>query len=561
MCKSRILLFVIFMFTSLLGFAKEESEDTLKLLSSIKGADVTFYNFYKDAKERDKSMEYAQIFLKGIDTASHNVICAELAEKVSKYFSSEKFLFSKAIYWQEWSLAIYEALGDTDKVAEVKYELSKLYYKTNRYNKSLKHLNEALKLFNFAEVKDKGRILDYYNLLGILYHKCQSIELSKAYFQKYIQGVNELKDSSRLIFALNNAAVLENALRDTVKATELMDRTYNISKKVDDPSTTCQVCLNSAALLMNIGLVNESKRYLDLTDSLPKNLEQRANYHRLLSLLYQIKKDYPKSIDEILLALREYEKGEFEYDIQLLYARLGYLYGEVGDKDKGFEAFKKYYIYQDKLKMDDMYIELFKYQNELIHQKEKSESLKKENKKDFLIFSLILSLIMVIMFSYIYHKKKKEQAKRDEQEIRTKKEILEMKNLQQFQLDKISEDIISKLESLNNEVKEKWLRDKIIEIRNSLKYSKNDEQWDELSQYVPNYNSKLYNRLIKDFPELTINERRLCVLLSMNLSTKEISNITRQSAKSINVARTRLRNKLGIIGRNNTIQEFLDKYN
>lgn len=70
-----------------------------------------------------------------------------------------------------------------------------------------------------------------------------------------------------------------------------------------------------------------------------------------------------------------------------------------------------------------------------------------------------------------------------------------------------------------------------------------------------------YKKLIKEFPDLTVNERRLCALLSINMSTKEISDITRQSAHSINMARSRLRKKFGLTNRQASIQEFLQKYN
>lgn len=81
-----------------------------------------------------------------------------------------------------------------------------------------------------------------------------------------------------------------------------------------------------------------------------------------------------------------------------------------------------------------------------------------------------------------------------------------------------------------------------------------------MGRYVPVFNSDFYKRLIQDFPNLTVNERRLCALLSINLSTKEISGITRQSSHSINVARSRLRNKLGLSDSSVSLQEFLSKY-
>ena len=46
----------------------------------------------------------------------------------------------------------------------------------------------------------------------------------------------------------------------------------------------------------------------------------------------------------------------------------------------------------------------------------------------------------------------------------------------------------------------------------------------------------------------------------MNLSTKEIANITHQSTGSINVARSRLRQKFGLTDSETSLIAFLDRF-
>lgn len=85
--------------------------------------------------------------------------------------------------------------------------------------------------------------------------------------------------------------------------------------------------------------------------------------------------------------------------------------------------------------------------------------------------------------------------------------------------------------------------------------------WEEIGRYVPEFNSDFYKNLIKDFPSLTTNERRLCALLNLNMSTKEIAMMTHQTPHSIKIARYRLRSKLNLSGSKMTLQEFLSRYN
>lgn len=55
-----------------------------------------------------------------------------------------------------------------------------------------------------------------------------------------------------------------------------------------------------------------------------------------------------------------------------------------------------------------------------------------------------------------------------------------------------------------------------------------------------------YKNLVKDHPDLSPAELKLCRLLRLNLSTKEISAITYTTPESIKVGRSRLRKKLNL---------------
>ena len=60
--------------------------------------------------------------------------------------------------------------------------------------------------------------------------------------------------------------------------------------------------------------------------------------------------------------------------------------------------------------------------------------------------------------------------------------------------------------------------------------------------------------------KVTENERKLCLFIHMKMSTKEISNITNQSLGSINVARSRLRQKFGLTGDDKSLIVYLDRF-
>ena len=70
--------------------------------------------------------------------------------------------------------------------------------------------------------------------------------------------------------------------------------------------------------------------------------------------------------------------------------------------------------------------------------------------------------------------------------------------------------------------------------------------WNEFELLFQKVHSSFYENLNESFPNLTANERRLCAFLKLNMSNKDIANITFQSEEALKKARLRLRQKLGI---------------
>ena len=67
-----------------------------------------------------------------------------------------------------------------------------------------------------------------------------------------------------------------------------------------------------------------------------------------------------------------------------------------------------------------------------------------------------------------------------------------------------------------------------------------------------------YKKLGENYPDLSSNEIRLCAYLKLNLGTKDIAAITYQTTNSIDVARHRLRQKLGL-KKEESLVAFLSK--
>ncbi len=67
-----------------------------------------------------------------------------------------------------------------------------------------------------------------------------------------------------------------------------------------------------------------------------------------------------------------------------------------------------------------------------------------------------------------------------------------------------------------------------------------------LDKYIKDLNDNFFQNLEKNYPGLTDNEKKLCSLLRLKLTSKEIASILNISPKSVEVNRYRLRKKMGI---------------
>jgi len=112
----------------------------------------------------------------------------------------------------------------------------------------------------------------------------------------------------------------------------------------------------------------------------------------------------------------------------------------------------------------------------------------------------------------------------------------------------ISEKLLNIKTLLNNEDK-KWVQDIVREMESNV----DNTVWGEFEVRFQQVHEDFYARLNDHFPDLTPNEKKLCAFLLLNMTTKDISTITFQSAKSIQVARTRLRKKMGMTRDENLI--------
>ena len=102
-------------------------------------------------------------------------------------------------------------------------------------------------------------------------------------------------------------------------------------------------------------------------------------------------------------------------------------------------------------------------------------------------------------------------------------------------------DVISQLNNLNYK---EFGANPVRSVISRLKSNLSQNNWEEFDVLFRQVHPDFYNSLNQKYPELSLNDKKICAFLKLNLSTKEICEITGKSINSIDVARYRLRKKM-----------------
>ncbi|MBN1767549.1 MAG: response regulator [Prolixibacteraceae bacterium] len=92
-----------------------------------------------------------------------------------------------------------------------------------------------------------------------------------------------------------------------------------------------------------------------------------------------------------------------------------------------------------------------------------------------------------------------------------------------------------------------------------VKLNLRNNTWEHFQEYFNKVHPDFSSNLLKSYQTISPEELKLAYFLRLNMSSKEIANITNKEIHSIDIARYRLRKKLGL-ERNEKLQEFLMKF-
>ena len=158
--------------------------------------------------------------------------------------------------------------------------------------------------------------------------------------------------------------------------------------------------------------------------------------------------------------------------------------------------------------------------------------LRRINKRDKLLLRTKETLVAAI------EEQKKLKEKQMHNELEFRESQLSAMTFQMLQKNELMQELKEQLETDKNIGKDNSLN-KIIS-----KGLNHDKEWKDFNAYFESINKNFYSRLKQAYPDISPNDLKICALIKLNLSIKEMAAILNISPDSVKTARYRLRKKL-----------------
>jgi len=480
------------------------------------------------------------------------------------FFTSD---FEKALTMAHKALEMSEDLEFDKEMANSLSLIGTIHTEFSDYDNSSKYFFKSLKVFE--KLKDKAGISNSLGNIGMNFFDQGNYEKALEYYNNALNYARQIDNQPAIKKQYNNIAALYATINEYDTAIVILNKALVINIAIGDKLGQGINLINIGYILMNRDNYSEAliifQQALDLVTEM-KNVRQISLCYANFGFCYYSIHEIEKSITYLQKALQEGQTINNYTIISSVAKMLNQIYLE---RDDTLNAYK--YLMIEKMSNDSLYTsqsqkQLSKLELKYLFEKKEMERQQAQRAKNVFIIIVILSLITglaVLGFILSRHRFKSKlviaEKQKIEFELKSKNRELTVNLLSLIKKNEIITDISNKLEKLEKEIKASDTKHDIIKISKELRSSTEDKMFSEFTTRFQEVHAGFYEKLLKSYPNLSQNELKLCAFLRLNMSSKDIAEITNQELNSIAKARQRLRKKLMISGSETNLVVFLSQ--
>lgn len=520
---------------------------------------------------RDSAYFYANRIASDVDSTVMSQEVAMIFDFMAEYSETRLHRYTKALEYREHSARIYKYIDDEACLTRTYALLGRMYLRTgdyhNAFSYSTKALDESLKTGDIISEREAYLVLEQ---VTYFYHS--NVDKAMEYNLRVSERYDGREQAHQAVRALNNRFNYPITFDEAI---ELTARAEEISMKYSFNDLLINIYLNASMHALSNERIDIAKEYLIRAYPLISNFKEEGYYYSASGFYNLSLGNTTQAINDLKHSIEILGQEDFDAKNVHSYFLLQNIYHTQGRHEEAYEAlmaFAETYTRQHnstnvvELSMLINDLEL-KQAEERLQQRQREMEQEQEYKNllgrihAYVTILVTAIAILALLLWRMQRKNSRLNSAKAEQELRYKNEIIKIQQLQQFEeqnnMNKLSEEINQAVNMSDNREMRTTLRQIVRRLQN---VSNTNNNWAEVEKTLASNNDAFFENLLKVYPNLTKNERKLCTLIHMNLSTKEIANITHQSIGSINVARSRLRQKFGLTDSDTSLIAFLDRF-
>lgn len=484
----------------------------------------------------------------------------------------------QAMYYANKVIELFPEEQKNDQKAEAIFYYSQAEQLLGNFDQSIKTLYDALEYVTPGNRSLNGQI---FALMAILY--CRLTDYNKAIElnEKATSIFKSLGDSTSLALCYNDRGIIHAFRNEFSNAEQFLRQALAINRSQKNLKS---VAANLNNLCLFEGNAEEKLEFIKEAIAINKNLNSQwslgENYNNM-GRQYFYAKQYANAMEALHKAYavasdigaKELICDNYEYS--------SWVYSALGDYKNAYQCLIQLYTLSkdlqsgSKLRIVEQEISHKRYldQQRQAEIKEQAYEIELLKRNLFALSVVFISLVVLSVFLYKWYKRKKnmqlmvarynlEQSQHELAELKVRQQELELKSVQHA-LDNSRQEATSfavflhsrneMLEKIREMIKQGYKMDPQALIPHLKKvnafisqYQSGDKANSALLMNVEEKNQEFLQRLAERHPNLTQGEKYLATLLRVNLSTKEISMLTGNVPKTINMNRYRLRKSLNL---------------
>jgi tetratricopeptide (TPR) repeat protein len=459
------------------------------------------------------------------------------------------------------ALQIFEDNESEIWIAKTYSQLGQIVKNNLEYEKSLELFFSAKKIFE-EKSSISGDLGSVYNRIGGVYYDQGDYDKASKYWEKNLQIREILNDSLGLLSAYNNIGEIYRLSGDYNKALEYYNNAITINTVLQKPIYFPIIYDNIGNIYISTKQYDSAIKYLNKGLEIAireKNKKRQAVVYNSLGNLYLALDDFNNAKNSFL---RANGIGMRLSNLEILKESslgLGRSYERLNQFEKAYNFYKTFKQLSDSTLAINSFEEIARLEMMLLFKNKKQLNDIEQEKKEWVYFIIAIGLLLlIIVIAWLYGRQKirikhsqtakenlKLERKRLQEEIDFKNRELATNVMYMVKKNELINHISEKL----IKAKTKFKKENIPvaeEIIHTLQMNVDNQIWNTFEKRFEEVHKNFYSKLNERFPKLTKKDLKLCALLRLHLSTKEIATIMHQNPASVEVARTRLRKKLNL---------------